>query len=93
MGNLKNMFTDKFRDKTPPTVFYKLYWRKLLSAVLSMKTEYGRKNNLKLIKSKERLGKNIYTIEKFFVSILLVCNFYASHSFHMNIVTVVTSAR
>ena len=57
-----------------------------------METEYCRKNHLRLINPKERAGKNRDTIEKCFLSIFLVSNFYASHSFHMNIVTVVTSA-
>ena len=92
MGNLKNMFTDKFRDKDPRAVFHKLHWEKRLSEVLSMKTEYFSKNNLNLINAKERAWKNRNTIEKCFASIFLACNFYAYHIFHMNVVTLVTSA-
>ena len=92
MGNLKTMFTDKFRDKNPPTFFHKLHRGKRLSEVLFMKNEYYRKNNLKLINPKEIAGKNRDTIEKCFVSIFLVYNFFAYHNFHMNIVTFVTSA-
>ena len=89
MGNLKTMFTDKFRDKNPPTFFHKLHRGKRLSEVLFMKNEYYRKNNLNLINPNKRSSKNGDRREELFLSILLVCNFYASHSLHMNIVTVV----
>ena len=58
MGNLKTMFTNKFCDKDPPAVFPKLHWGKRFSEVLTMKTEYCMKNNLKLTNPKEQAGKN-----------------------------------
>ena len=89
MGNLKTIFTNKFWYKYAPTVFHELHWGKRLLAVLTMKTKYCRKNNLNLINPNKRSSKNGDRREELFLSILLVCNFYASHSLHINIVTVV----
>ena len=37
MGHLKIMFMDKFRENTPPLVFHRENWSRILSAILSMK--------------------------------------------------------
>ena len=57
MGNLKKMFIDEFREKEPPIVFHKDHWSKILGAILSMKTIYCRKHNIRLVNPKKRAGQ------------------------------------
>ena len=87
-----SMFSNNFLDKDAPAVFCEIHWGGIFLEVLSMNTEYWRKNNLKLINTKERAGKNRDVTEECFISIFLVCNFYAYYRFHMNIVTVLASS-
>ena len=57
MGILKIMFMDKFRENTPPLVFHRENWSRILSAILSMKTIYCRKHNIRLVNPKQRAGQ------------------------------------
>ena len=56
-GNLKIMFMDKFRENTPPLVFHRDNWSRILSAILNMKTIYCRKHNIRLVNPKKRAGQ------------------------------------
>ena len=60
MGNLKITFMDKFRENTQPLVFKREHWSRILSTILSMKTEYCRKHNIRLVNPKQRAGQWIY---------------------------------
>ena len=57
MVNLKRMFMDKFRENSPPLVFHSDNWSRILSAILSMKTMYCRKHNIRLVNPKQRAGQ------------------------------------
>ena len=57
MGNLKIMFMDKFRENTQPLVFQRENWSRILTAILSMKTMYCRKHNIRLVNPKQRAGQ------------------------------------
>ena len=57
MGNLKIMFMDKFRENTQPLVFQREHWSRILAAILSMKTEYRGKHNIRLVNPKQRAGQ------------------------------------
>ena len=57
MGNLKIMFMDKFRENKPPMVFHRDHWSRILSEILSMKTIYCRKHNIRLVNPKQQAGQ------------------------------------
>ena len=57
MGNLKIMFMDKFRENTQPLVFQRESWSRSLTAILSMKTMYCRKHNIRLVNPKQQAGQ------------------------------------
>ena len=52
MRNLKTLFINKFFEKEPPMVFHKEHWSKILDGILSMKTVYCRKHNIRLVDPK-----------------------------------------
>ena len=57
MENLKIMLIDKFRENEPPIVFHRDHWSRILNAILAMKTIYCRKNNIRLVNTKQRAGQ------------------------------------
>ena len=57
MGNLKIMFMEKFRENKKPLVFQREHCSRILAAILSMKTEYCRKHNIRLVNPKQRAGQ------------------------------------
>ena len=90
MGNLNTIFTKKIRERDTPVVFHKEHWSKILAAACAMKTEYGRKNNIKFINTKQWAGKRLnifeFYIHKCFCIIFIMVLLSLWFSFFMMII-------
>ena len=62
---LKIMFTNNLREEDTPVVFYTEHWSKILVAVCTMKMEYCRNKNIKLINPKQ-LADNLFNLFIYF---------------------------